>query len=64
MVLTNLPVGHGGTFNDEHGGEFTNMALLWLDALMKRKNGNMEYFKKGTLPEGFSPNWTVVGKNF
>jgi pimeloyl-ACP methyl ester carboxylesterase len=52
VVLTNLPVGHGGTFNDEHGGEFTNMALLWLDALMKGQNDNMEYFKTGALPEG------------
>ncbi|MBQ6576916.1 MAG: alpha/beta hydrolase [Bacteroidales bacterium] len=64
VVLTNLPVGHGGTFNDEHGGEFTNMALLWLDAQMKGKSGNMEYFRKGALPEGFSPKWTVVSKNF
>ncbi|MBR1434772.1 MAG: alpha/beta hydrolase [Bacteroidales bacterium] len=64
VVLTNLPVGHNGTYIEYHGGEFTDMALLWLDAQMKGKTSNMEYFKKGTLPEGFSPEWTVVGKNF
>ena len=28
---TNFPVGHGGTYREPHGGEFTVVALAWLD---------------------------------
>jgi len=64
VVMANLPVGHGGTYIEEHGGEFSDVALLWLDAQMKGKTDNMEYFRKGKLPEGLSSQWTVIGKNF
>jgi hypothetical protein len=30
-VATNFPVGHGGTYREPHGGEFTVVALAWLD---------------------------------
>jgi len=64
VAMTNYPVGHAGTFHELHGGEFTKMALLWLDGTLKGKSANLEIFKDGTLPEGFSPKWTITGKNF
>ena len=32
---TNFPVGHGGTYREPHGGEFTVVALAWLDWQLK-----------------------------
>ena len=31
----NYPVGHGGTYRQPHGGEFTIPALAWLDWQLK-----------------------------
>ena len=31
----NLPVGHGGTYRQPHGGEFTIVALAWLKWQLK-----------------------------
>ena len=31
----NFPVGHGGTYREPHGGEFTVVALAWLDWQLK-----------------------------
>jgi len=31
----NYPVGHGGTYRQPHGGEFTVPALAWLDWQLK-----------------------------
>ena len=38
----NYPVGHGGTYSQPHGGEFTVAALAWLDWQMK---GDLEAAK-------------------
>lgn len=32
---TNLPVGHGGTYRQPHGGEYSIVALAWLDWQLK-----------------------------
>ena len=32
---TNLPVGHGGTYGQPHGGEYSIVALAWLDWQLK-----------------------------
>ena len=32
---TNFPVGHGGTYREPHGGEFTVVALAWLNWQLK-----------------------------
>ncbi len=32
---TNFPVGHGGTYRQPHGGEFSVVALAWLDWQLK-----------------------------
>lgn len=34
-IAVNYPVGHGGTYREAHGGEFTVAALAWLDWQLK-----------------------------
>ena len=34
-IAVNLPVGHGGTYNQPHGGEFAIVARAWLDWQLK-----------------------------
>ena len=41
-LAANLPVGHGGTYNQPHGGEFAIVARAWLDWQLK---GNKEASK-------------------
>ena len=44
----NYPVGHGGTYGQPHGGEFTIAALAWLDWQMK---GDLEAAKMFKGPD-------------
>ena len=44
----NFPVGHGGTYRQPHGGEFTIAALAWLDWQLK---GDKEAAKMLTGPD-------------
>ena len=41
----NYPVGHGGTYRQPHGGEFTIPALAWLDWQLKRDSKAARMFK-------------------
>ena len=34
-IAVNYPVGHGGTYREPHGGEFSVVALAWLDWQLK-----------------------------
>jgi hypothetical protein len=34
-IAANFPVGHGGTYRQPHGGEFSVVALAWLDWQLK-----------------------------
>jgi hypothetical protein len=58
-VAANLPVGHGGTYRQPHGGEFTVPALAWLQWQLQ---GNEEAGKMFTgSPCGLAQRegWTV-----
>ena len=58
-VAANLPVGHGGTYRQPHGGEFTVPALAWLQWQLQ---GNEEAAKMFTgSPCGLAQRegWTV-----
>ena len=55
----NFPVGHGGTYGQPHGGEFSIVALAWLDWQLK---GNKEAAKmfKGKKPLILNrKDWTI-----
>lgn len=63
-IAVNYPVGHGGTYAQEHGGEFSITALAWLDWQLKGDKKAEAYFlgeNPGILErEG----WTIETKNF
>ena len=42
---TNLPVGHGGTYGQPHGGEYAIVALAWLDWQLKGSKKAAKMFK-------------------
>ena len=55
----NLPVGHGGTYREPHGGEFTVVALAWLQWQLKGDANAAKMFI-GTEPElAKRKNWTL-----
>jgi len=64
IAMTNLDVGHGGTYGQPHGGEFTRVALAWLDWQLKGKSSGAALFV-GPAPElSRDPKWTLRVKNF
>ncbi|MBO4810282.1 MAG: alpha/beta hydrolase [Prevotella sp.] len=58
-IAVNLPVGHGGTYNQPNGGEFAIVARAWLDWQLK---GNADASKMfvGESPAILQrPDWTL-----
>ena len=55
----NLPVGHGGTYGEPHGGEFAVVAKAWLDWQLKgdKKAAKMFTGKKNELSK--RKGWTL-----
>lgn len=55
----NFPVGHGGTYRQPHGGEFTVPALAWLNWQLKgdRQSAKMFIGKNCSLPQ--RKGWTL-----
>ena len=53
----NFPVGHGGTYRKPHGGEFTVVALAWLDWQLKGNQEAAKLFKNGELKN--RKDWTL-----
>ena len=62
VAWVNFPVGHGGTYAQEFGGEFSRMARTWLDFIFKGGKAGERLFKNCDLT-GFD-GWTVQSKNF
>jgi dienelactone hydrolase len=64
VVMSNLDVGHGGTYAQPHGGEFTRAALAWLDWQLKGRTANSRVFLGDTCELAKEGRWTVAAKNF
>lgn len=64
VVMTNLDVGHGGTYGQPHGGEFTKVALAWLDWQLKGRSANAGFFLGDNCELARDGRWTVAAKNF
>lgn len=64
IVMTNLDVGHGGTYHLPHGGEFTRVALAWLDWQLKGKQEASTMFLGDDSTLSRDPKWTIELKNF
>ena len=55
----NLPVGHGGTYAQPHGGEFSIVALAWLNWQLKGDKTAAKMFK-GKKPQlSLREGWTI-----
>lgn len=64
IVMTNFDVGHGGTYARPHGGEFTPVALAWLDWQLKGESEKSKVFLGSDSKLANDPHWTIEAKNF
>ena len=55
----NYPVGHGGTYRQEHGGEFTVPALAWLQWQLKGDQEAAKLFQGDDCGLANREGWTV-----
>ncbi len=56
---TNFPVGHGGTYRQAHGGEFTVVALNWLNWQLKGDKESAKMFKGKDCLLSKREGWTI-----
>jgi acetyl esterase/lipase len=63
IVMANLDVGHAGTYARPYGGEYTPVALAWLDWRLKGSKEASLSFLDETSPLRSDPAWTVEMKN-
>lgn len=64
VAQVNFPVGHGGTYLKEFGGEFSPMALAWLNYQFKGDKQNGERIFKDQDLSDFPEGWSIKSKNF
>ncbi|APZ93373.1 alpha/beta fold hydrolase [Fuerstiella marisgermanici] len=64
IVMTNFDVGHAGTYARPHGGEYTPVALAWLNWQLKGKSEASKMFLGEDSTLAKDPKWTVETKNF
>ncbi len=55
----NLPVGHGGTYAQPHGGEFSVVALAWLQWQLKGDQEAAQMFKGDDCGLSKREGWTI-----
>ena len=56
---TNFPVGHGGTYREPHGGEFTVVALAWLQWQLKGDQQAAKMFVGKDCDLSKRKDWTI-----
>ena len=56
---TNFPVGHGGTYREPHGGEFSVVALAWLNWQLKGDQQAAKMFKGADCELSKRDKWTI-----
>ncbi len=56
---TNFPVGHGGTYRQPHGGEFSVVALAWLDWQLKGDQQAAKMFVGKNCDLSKRKDWTI-----
>ena len=64
VVMTNLDVGHGGTYRQPYGGAFTGTALAWLNWQLKGDKEASQMFLGENCGLCEDPEWTIEAKNF
>jgi len=58
-VAANFPVGHGGTYRQPHGGEFSVVALAWLDWQLKGDQQAAKMFVGKDCQLAKREGWTI-----
>ena len=56
---TNCPVGHGGTYSQPHGGEFSVVAIAWLNWQLKGDKKSAKMFKGKNCGVSQRKDWTI-----
>lgn len=56
---TNYPVGHGGTYREPHGGEFSVVALAWLNWQLRGDKQAAKMFKGKNCELSKRDKWTI-----
>ncbi len=62
VLADNTRSGHGGTYDQEHGGANSRMVRAWLDWQLKGRTEAETLFLGGDLTD--YPDWTIMHKNF
>ena len=62
-VAVNYPVGHGGTYGQPHGGEFSVVATAWLQWQLKDDKEAGAMFKGSPCGLESRKDWTIEKKN-
>ena len=57
--VANFPVGHGGTYRQPHGGEFSTVALAWLNWQLKGDKQAAKMFKGKDCGLSKREGWTI-----
>lgn len=63
VFAANYPVGHGGTYAQPHGGEFSVVALAWLDWQLKKSEEAGKMFLGEPCGVAQREGWTADKKN-
>lgn len=63
VVAINYPVGHGGTYSQLHGGEFSIPATAWLQWQLKGDNEAAKMFQSESCGISTREGWTIEKKN-
>ncbi len=64
VVMTNLDVGHGGTYRRPHGGEYSTVALAWLNWQLKGTPEASKMFLGDDSILKQDAKWKIELKNF
>lgn len=64
IVMSNLNVGHGGTYRKPHGGAFSPLVINWLDWQLKDKKENEKLFVGQNCTWCGKDGWRIETKNF
>lgn len=63
-VMVGLPVGHGGTYFDPHGGAAASIALDWLEWQLRGVEGAARSFTGANCRLCAVPSWTIERKGW
>ena len=64
VVLASLPVGHGGTFALENGGQWAKFAVNWLDWQLRADEEAQMAILNAECPLCSAEGWTISSKGF